>query len=119
MGIDQPTCPRSATFGINRHHNTLIPKLIGRFIDKVRVKNGSGIDANFVGATKEHIPYIFQVANASADSHRHKAGGYRFFYDLTHGISLVAGGGNIEKNQFVRSLPFIRLSNLNGITSVP
>ncbi len=104
--------------GINRNHNTLRAKPLGRLSDELRIKHCAGIDANLVGTGVEHVADILQFANAATDSQRNEYLARNGFDGMYGRAAFAAAGGDVEKGNFVGALITIPFRNFDRVTRI-
>ncbi|ACA99625.1 hypothetical protein SYNPCC7002_A1635 [Picosynechococcus sp. PCC 7002] len=118
--INIPTriCRIWPTSGVNRHHNALIAKPFGCFIDKIRVPHRRRIDTDFIGPGPQEVSNLGRGTDATADGEGNKDLFCGLVDHIDNGVAVFVGGGNVEENQFVSPRIVINLRQLYRIASI-
>jgi hypothetical protein len=87
-------------------------------LDQLRVLHCRGVDADLVGAGIEQAPHIFDLAHAAADGERNEHLGSHRLDDAENQVALVAGGGDVQKSQFVGALVVVLAGDFHRVAGV-
>ena len=116
--VDSLFIGRGAPLGVDSHHDAL-GAVFGRGIaDQLRVGNRRRVEAHFVGPGVEQATHILHAAHTTAHSERDKHFAGHRFNDVQDEITPVAGGGDVQKGQFIGTLGVIPRRNLHRVTGV-
>ena len=107
-----------APLGIDGHHDAL-RSVFGRGVtDQLRVGNGRRVEAHFVRSGVEQTAHVLHAAHPTAHRQRDKHfAGYRF-NDVQDEVASIAGGGDVQKGQFIGTLGVVTRRNLDGVTGI-
>ena len=131
MAEDIPACANSLTvsvdslllgggtpLGVDGHHDAL-GSVFGRGVtDQLRVRNSRRVEAHFVGPGVEQAAYVLHAAHTTADGQRDEHFAGHRFNDVQDEIAPVAGGGDVQKGQFIGTLGVVTRRNFHGVTGV-
>ena len=107
-----------AAFGVNRHHDALGAVFARGVLNYLRIRDGGRIETGLVGACVEQAAYIFHRAHAAAHGKRNKHLGGHCLNDVQDQIPPVAGGGDVEKREFVGTLLVVTRRNFHRIAGI-
>ena len=107
-----------AALGVDRHHDALRAVLAGHIVDQLRIGNGGRIEAGLVGAGIEQPAHVFDRAHAAADRQRNEHLAGDRLDDVQDQVAAVAGGGDVEKREFVGALFVVARGDLDRVTGV-
>ena len=108
----------AASFGINRHHDALGTVLGRCVLNHLRVGDGGGVETGFVRPGIQQPPYIIDRAHPAANGKRNKHLAGHGFDDVQNQVTPIAGGGNVQKSQLVRTLLVVTRGNLHRVTCI-
>ena len=117
MGINAPFT-RSLALRVNRHHDTLIPKCLGAFINHLGAENRRRIHSYLVGTGQQHTTHISYLANTTTHRQWHETLCRGFTHHINHGITTIRGGCNIQKNNLISLLLIVGNRGLHRISSI-
>lgn len=118
MGVNFPAILVLHPFGIDCDDDALVAELSGCFVDEIWIDDGCGVEADFVGPSIEHIANVFYVAQSATDGEWHEALVGGTFNHVDHGVTLVAGGSDVEEYKFVGALLLIGFGLFDGIAGI-
>ncbi len=109
--------PRHA-LGVDRDDDALVAEAGRGLLDQIRVEDGGGVEADFIGPCVEHGTDVLDRAQAAADGERHEALGCGAFDHVDHGVALVARRGDVKEDEFVGPLLLVGFGLFHGVTRV-
>ena len=110
---------RGAAFGVDRHHDALRAVLGRGVCNELRVRNRSRVETGLVSARIEQAAHVFHRAHAATHGQRNEDLRSDGLDDVQDQIASVAGGGDVQKGEFVRALVVVARRNFHGVTGVP
>src|SRR5262245_66648293 len=114
-----PTVLMSWTsFSVNGHNNTLAAKHFSGFPHKVWPTYCGRIDRDFVGPSPQEFANFVGAVNASANCQRHKDALRGTVDYINDDLALFMRGGNVEKDEFIGTLPVIELGCLHRVAGI-
>ncbi|MCY1372555.1 hypothetical protein D9M69_597690 [compost metagenome] len=107
-----------AALGVDGHHDALGTVFVGRVADHLRVGDGRGIETGLVRAGVEQAAHVFHGANPATHRERNEhLRGHRLD-DVQDQVAPVAGGGDVQKRELVRTLLVVTGCDLHRIARV-
>ena len=107
-----------AAFGVDGHHNAL-GAVLGRGVSyHLRVGQRGRVEAGFVGARVEQAAHIVHRAHTTAHRERNEHLVGHGFDDVQNHVAPIAGGGNVQKGQFVGALFVVTRGNFHRVAGV-
>ena len=104
--------------GINRHHDALGAVALRGLLYELRAIDGGGVETGLVGTGIEQAPHIVDRAHTATHGQGDEyLGGHRLD-DVQNQVASVAGGGDVEKGEFVRPLGVVAGRDFYRIASV-
>ena len=104
--------------GINRHHYALGAVALRGLLYELWAIDGGGIETGLVGAGIEQAAHIVDRAHPATHGQGDEfLGGHRLD-DVQNQVAPVAGGGDVEKGEFVRPLGVVAGRDCYWIASV-
>src|SRR6185369_1462095 len=104
VSVDAPGLAIRLTLRIDREHDALRAETIRSGADEFGTFDRGSVERNLVGSALKHGFDVADGAQAAAHRERHETLLGRRRYDVVHDRATVAGGGDIEKDEFVRAL---------------
>ncbi|OIQ93428.1 hypothetical protein GALL_246680 [mine drainage metagenome] len=118
VGVDIPPRCVLPALGVDGHENGLRTVLARSVGDHLRIGDRGGIEAHLVGAGVEQAAHVLHGPHAAAHGERDEhLRGNRLDHMQQH-VALVAGGGDVEKGEFVRSLVVVARGDVHGVAGV-
>ena len=104
--------------GVNGDDDALVAEFFARAQHQVGVEQRGGVEADLVGPGVEHQADVVEAAQAAADGQRHEAFARGALDHVAHDGALVARGGDVEEDQFVRALVLIFFRRFDGVARI-
>ena len=111
------TVPLNA-FRIDVHNDALATELQSGVAYELGVLYRSRIDRDFIATGTEQHADVFECPDAATDGQRHKTDFRSSSDDIQYDATLFVTGGNIEEDEFIRTVLFIPSRDLHGITGI-
>ena len=104
--------------GVDGQHHGLRAELVAEFGDQFGPAHGGGVDGDLVGAGEQDAARVGHRADAAADRQRDEdlAGGAG--HHVGHDLAGVAGGGDVEEDQFVGAVAVVAVGQFDGIAGI-
>ena len=116
-GVDVPAAGAMAARVDGQDHG-LRAEFPAKLGDQFGAADGGGVDGDLVGAGEQDAARIGYRADAAADGQRDEnlAGGAG--HDVGHDFAGVAGGGDVEEDQFVGAVAVVAIGQFDGVAGI-
>jgi hypothetical protein len=113
-------CPRALVIplSIDGHDEALTAKGLGRFVNDVRCLYGSGVDANLVRTSKQHLTHVGHSPDTAANGEGHETARRSSLDHIDHGLALLVAGRDVEEDEFISALLIVQLGALHRVSCV-